>query len=340
MKRVSMGSFAAASRMASFATSCVTPPISKRTRPGLMTATQPSGLPLPPPMRTSAGFLVTGLSGKIRIQIWPPRLTWRVIARRAASIWRLVIQQGSIAWRPNWPNEISAPRVAMPDIRPRCILRYLTRLGRSIGRLLLRSSGLSRLGGRLRLRLDLLGPGRALAGRGLLDGRLSRSGGLYRGGGIRRGGALHGRGPGPHRAQDRLLHGAPVADPALDLAGDVLGHQLGVHLGLLDLLDRDPDPVLEPLLEVLPQLVDRGAALADHDARLGGVDRHSHLRVGGTLGLDLGDSGVAQAAEDDAAHLEVLVEELRVVLVLGEPVRLPGAVDAQPEPVRMNLVTH
>ena len=36
--------------------------------PGLMTATQPSGAPLPLPMRVSAGFLQTGLSGKILIQ--------------------------------------------------------------------------------------------------------------------------------------------------------------------------------------------------------------------------------------------------------------------------------
>ena len=42
-----------------------TPAISNRMRPGLTTATQWSGAPLPEPMRTSAGFLVTGLSGKI-----------------------------------------------------------------------------------------------------------------------------------------------------------------------------------------------------------------------------------------------------------------------------------
>ena len=34
-------------------------------RPGFTTATQCSGLPLPEPMRVSAGFSVTGLSGKI-----------------------------------------------------------------------------------------------------------------------------------------------------------------------------------------------------------------------------------------------------------------------------------
>ena len=46
-------------------------------------------------MRVSAGFCVTGLSGKTLIQTLPPRLILRVIAIRAASIWRLVIQPAS-----------------------------------------------------------------------------------------------------------------------------------------------------------------------------------------------------------------------------------------------------
>jgi hypothetical protein len=37
-------------------------------------------------MRTSAGFWEIGLSGNTRIQTRPPRLMWRLIARRAASI--------------------------------------------------------------------------------------------------------------------------------------------------------------------------------------------------------------------------------------------------------------
>src|SRR6185436_16439788 len=110
MNFVLMGSFAAASLMASRAVFSSTPSISNSTRPGLTTATQPSGAPLPLPMRVSAGFFVMGLSRKIRIQILPPRLMKRVIATRDASICLPVIQAGSRALSPYSPKDISAPR--------------------------------------------------------------------------------------------------------------------------------------------------------------------------------------------------------------------------------------
>src|SRR6185503_12878751 len=77
----------------------------------------------------SAGFLVMGLSGNIRIQILPPRLMNLVIATREASICLPVIQAGSSAFSPYSPKEISAPRVATPLILPRCCLRYFIRFG-------------------------------------------------------------------------------------------------------------------------------------------------------------------------------------------------------------------
>src|SRR3954454_6766995 len=89
------GSLWPARRMASRARSSGTPESSNITRPGLTTATQPSGLPLPEPMRVSAGLLVMGLSGKTLIHTLPPRLILRVIAIRAASIWRFVTQPRS-----------------------------------------------------------------------------------------------------------------------------------------------------------------------------------------------------------------------------------------------------
>ena len=101
---MSIGSLCAASRSASRAGSSRTPATSKSMRPRRTTATQNSGGPLPLPMRVSAGFLETGLSGKMRIHTLPPRFIECVMARRAASIWRAVIQALPSACRPNSPN--------------------------------------------------------------------------------------------------------------------------------------------------------------------------------------------------------------------------------------------
>src|SRR5947207_13893065 len=72
-KRVAIGNLAAASSKASRATSGVTPSSSNMMRPGFTRQIQNSGEPLPLPMRTSAGLLDTGTSGKMRIQTRPTR---------------------------------------------------------------------------------------------------------------------------------------------------------------------------------------------------------------------------------------------------------------------------
>src|SRR5579875_1619632 len=131
-KRAFIGSFWIARSIAARASSWSTPESSNRTRPGRTTATQCSGFPFPEPIRVSAGFWVTGLSGKTRIQIFPPRRTWRVIAIRAASIWRAVSHPGSSAWIPKSPKVTVVPPLAAPVSRPRCCLRCLTLRGMSI----------------------------------------------------------------------------------------------------------------------------------------------------------------------------------------------------------------
>src|SRR5215468_12215257 len=83
-------------------------------------------------MRTSAGFWEIGLSGKMRIQMRPPRLMWRVIARRAASIWRAVSRPRPVALSPYSPKLTLAPTVATPLLRPFCSLRYFLLAGCSI----------------------------------------------------------------------------------------------------------------------------------------------------------------------------------------------------------------
>src|SRR6478672_13646393 len=132
MKRVLIGSLAAASPSASRASATDTPSTSNRMRPGLTRATHNSGAPLPEPMRTSSGFFETGTSGNTRIQTRPARFMLRVSARRAASICRAVIRSGSIALSPNWPNASVAALVAIPWMRPLCALRNLVRIGCSM----------------------------------------------------------------------------------------------------------------------------------------------------------------------------------------------------------------
>src|SRR5206468_2470230 len=89
----------------------------------------------------------------MRIQMRPPRLIWRVMARRAASIWRAVSRPRPTAFRPYSPKLTLAPTVATPLFRPFCSLRYFLLAGCSM----LHSCGFARtlrcLGLRCRCRL-------------------------------------------------------------------------------------------------------------------------------------------------------------------------------------------
>ena len=120
------GIFADARAIAFCAMSRLTPSSSNITRPGFTTATHISGDPLPFPMRVSAAFFVMGLSGKSRTQIFPPRLTKRVMAIRLASISRAVIQPSSNVFKPKSPNATVQPVVALPLRRPRCCFLNFT----------------------------------------------------------------------------------------------------------------------------------------------------------------------------------------------------------------------
>src|SRR5207253_6612071 len=90
--------------------------------------------------------------------------------------------------------------------------------------------------------------------------------------------------------------------------------------------------------DLVAEHLDVGAALADHDARLGGVDRDGDV-VDPTLDLDPTDAGVRKPQRDEPADPDVLLEEGGVFLV-GVPLRGPGARDTQAEAVRVDLVSH
>src|SRR4026207_836353 len=103
--------------------------------PGWISQTKYSGLPLPLPMRTSAGLEEIGLSGNTRVQIRPPRLVWRGLgaaggarrprryrarhlAPRAFPMPLAVRRPRVVALRPYSPKDTLAPRVATPVLRP------------------------------------------------------------------------------------------------------------------------------------------------------------------------------------------------------------------------------
>src|SRR4029079_7629274 len=74
---------------------------------------------------------------------------------------------------------------------------------------------------------------------------------------------------------------------------------------------------------------DAGAARVDVDLQF----------VGRALGLDLRDAGVLEARLQIVAQREILVQQLRVVAI-GVPARPPGLVEPEPEPVRVDFLTH
>src|SRR6266571_697242 len=305
-------------------------------RPGLITATHSSGLPLPLPIRVSAGFFVTGLSGKTRIHTLPPRLRLRVSATRAASSWRLVSQPGSSALSPYSPNASVEPRTATPPIRPRWALRYFTRLGISMrGPSRLRRRGLRehfaledpdlhahRARGRVRRREAVVDVGAdrvqrhtpvpiPLAARDLRPAEAPGAG------------DADAVGAEPEGGRDRLLHRAPERHALLELERDVLGDELRVELGVDDLLDVEVDLLARARLKLVLELLDLRALAADDDSRARGEDRDPRA-VGRALDVDARDPRVVELVLDEASDLHVLVQERRVVL--------PGPWPPRPRP--------
>src|SRR5262245_30272065 len=274
--------------MASRASGSDTPASSNMTRPGLITATQCSGEPLPEPMRVSAGFWVTGLSGKTLIHTLPPRRMWRVMAIRAASVWRAVTQPGSGGWLPYSPTLTSVAPLAAPFMRPRWCLRCATLRG--INMSLVPRAEVGRLVVVVHPALDLLlfGEEALQLGVGLLDeGLVLGDGGLLAG--LGRPAAAGSRG---HDALGAAAPGAGgLAHGHGGLAGDLL-----LALGLVGQYVA----LVEPHLHA--DAAGGGAGLAEAVVDVGpqGVAGDAALAVA----LGAGHLGAAEAGR--ALHLDAL----------------------------------
>src|SRR3954471_4890072 len=145
---------------------------------------------------------------------------------------------------------------------------------------------------------------------------------------------------GLHRGLHRALHRPAKADPAGELVGDTLRDQRGVELGLLDLLDVELDlRVARDLEQPGPQAVGLGAAATDDDAGARGVEVDAQA-VTRPLDLDPADHRALELGAQVVADLPVLDQQVLVLLVLGEPPRLPVGGDAESEPVGVDLLAH
>src|SRR3546814_4988952 len=142
-----------------------------------------------------------------------------------------------------------------------------------------------------------------------------------------------------HGRLHRTLHGATEGNATLELLRDILGNQLGIQFRLADLDDVQMHFRLGHLGQVGPQLLDVGALLADHHARTRRVDGDAGL-LGRPLDDDAGNAGLGQTLLEILADLQILVQQTGILLVAGIPARVPGAVDAEAEPDRIDFLTH
>src|SRR6202023_2636872 len=376
MNFVGMGSLCAAGPKASLAAASSTPAISNMMRPGFTTDTHFSGAPLPLPMRVSAGFFVNGLSGKMRIHNFPPRLVNREMATRDASICRSVIQAASMAFSPYSPNARSPPRQALPLRRPRICFLYFTFFGINIAMFSLPGSRRFRYTPPitalrrshafalfLQLRrafgdvLALINPalhadhavGRVRFRRTKIDvgsQGLQRKPPLqipllacdFRAIQAARDTHLDALAAKAQRRVHRFSHRAAEGHALFELQGNRFRNQLCVQFRAVHFLNIDVHFALGALLHFLLELVDLRALAPDDDSGTRRVDAH-HQLVRRTLDVDRADARALQAFLQLAPQLHVFMQQIGVVAI-GIPARLPRLVVAEAKSVRVRLLSH
>src|SRR5437879_2578684 len=103
-------------------------------------------------------------------------------------------------------------------------------------------------------------------------------------------------------------------------------------------LDVNVHFALGALLHLLLELVDLRALAPDNDSRPRGVNPH-HQLVSRALDVDRADARTLQFFFQLLAELHVFVKKVGVVFV-GIPPRLERLVVAQPESIRVRLLSH
>src|SRR5262249_7900412 len=142
-----------------------------------------------------------------------------------------------------------------------------------------------------------------------------------------------------HRRLDGPFHRPAERHAALELLRDRLGDQRRINLGLPHLDDVDVNLRVGHRGDLLAELLDVGALLADDDAGTSRVYRHARLLVW-PLDDDLRHCRLLEVFHQRLADGHVLVQQLAVLALVRVPARIPGAIDAEPEPDRIYFLTH
>ncbi len=136
----------------------------------------------------------------------------------------------------------------------------------------------------------------------------------------------------------RLAHRAAEGHALFQLQRDRFAHQLRVQLGLVHFLNVDEDLTLGLLRHVLLEFFDLRALASDDDAGTRRADGDPQL-VARPVHFDRAHAGALQPLGQRRLQLQVFLQELCIAL-LSEPARPPRLVEAQPESVRMNFLSH
>src|SRR5271157_255291 len=136
----------------------------------------------------------------------------------------------------------------------------------------------------------------------------------------------------------RLAHRPPEAHALFQLQRNRFRHQLRIQLRLVHFLDIDMHFARSLLLQILLQLVDFRALAPDDDPRTRRLDDDPQL-VARTLDLDRAHARRLELFLQLGLELIVFEQQL-VVVLLDKPARFPRLGVAEPESVRMNLLSH
>ena len=136
----------------------------------------------------------------------------------------------------------------------------------------------------------------------------------------------------------RLAHRAPERHALFELQRNRLRNELRIQFRAVHFQDVNVHFPFGALLHVLLQLVDLRALAPDDDAGTRGVNADDQF-VGGALDFDRADPRALQLFFQLLAELHVFVKQVGVILVRIPP-RLVRLVIAEPESVRMRLLSH